>query len=177
MKTSKQPKQYSCRICKKPFFKRSGFQKVCDIHCAIELVKQTRQKAEKKELRERKLKAKSRSQWLKEAQVEVNKYIRLRDGNLPCISCQRFHTGQYHAGHYRTIGSQPALRFDELNIHKQCAPCNNHLSGNLIEYRINLIKKIGLDKVEWLEGKHEPKKYTIDEIIAIKALYKQKIRG
>jgi DNA repair exonuclease SbcCD ATPase subunit len=131
-----------------------------------------RKKQERKELREAKQRIKSRAEWLKEAQSAVNKYIRLRDADQPCISCSRFHSGQYHAGHYRTVGSCPELRFEEYNIHKQCSACNNHLSGNIINYRINLIRKIGLEKVEWLEGKHEPKHYTIDDLKAIKAKYK-----
>lgn len=127
----------------------------------------------KKETRERKESLKSRGDWIKEAQAQFNRYVRARDYELPCISCQRYHEGQYHAGHYRSVGGNPELRFEELNNNKQCAPCNNHLSGNLVDYRINLIKKIGLDKVEWLEGPHEPKKYTIEEIKDIKAKYRK----
>ena len=100
----------------------------------------------------------------------------MRDEKEACISCGRHHTGQYHAGHYRTVGAAPELRFNELNVHKQCSVCNNHLSGNLIEYRRGLVAKIGIEKVEWLEGKHEAKKYTIDEIIEIKKHYQQKIK-
>jgi hypothetical protein len=131
-----------------------------------------RVKADRKETREKKQALKTRSQWMKEAQSEVNRYVRLRDKDLPCISCGRFHDGQYHAGHYRTVGSAPELRFEVSNIHKQCAPCNNHLSGNLINYRKGLVQKIGIDAVEWIEGKHEPKHYTIDDLKAIKAKYK-----
>ena len=93
-------------------------------------------KQERKELREAKQRIKTRAEWLKEAQSEVNRYVRLRDKDLPCISCGRFHNGQYHAGHYRTVGSAPELRFELSNIHKQCAPCNNHLSGNIVNYRL-----------------------------------------
>jgi hypothetical protein len=50
------------------------------------------------------------------------------------------------------------------------------LSGNLINYRINLAKKIGVDLVEWLEGPHEPKKYTIEQLREIKATYSRKAR-
>ena len=38
-------------------------------------------------------------------------------------------------------GAMPSLRFNTHNVHKQCSACNNHLSGNMIEYRINLIAK------------------------------------
>ena len=68
------------------------------------------------------------------------------------------------------------MALNELNCHKQCAPCNNHLSGNLVNYRVNLIEKKGLDKVEWLEGLHEPKKYTVDELWDIEKQYKQKLK-
>lgn len=119
---------------------------------------------------------KSRGQWLKEAQTAVNAYVRERDADLPCVSCGRRHDGQYHAGHYRSVGSAPELRFETIQIWKQCAPCNNHLSGNLINYRTELIKRIGIDKVEWIEGKHAAKRYTIDQIKEIKAQYKLKLK-
>jgi len=105
-----------------------------------------------------------------------NRFIRLRDADQPCISCQRFHSGQYHAGHYRTVGANPELRFDERNVHKQCAPCNNHLSGNIINYRTGLLQKVGREVVEWLEGPHEAKHYTIDELKQLIAHYKLKCK-
>lgn len=110
------------------------------------------------------------------AQQAFNAFIRYNDRSDPCISCGRYHSGQYHAGHYRSTGAHPELRFEELNCHKQCAPCNNHLSGNIADYRINLIKKIGIDKVEWLEGPHEHKKYTCEELKEIETYYKQKLK-
>ena len=76
----------------------------------------------------------------------------------------------------RSVGACPELRFCELNVHKQCSACNNHKSGNIVEYRINLVKKIGVEQVEWLEGSHEPKKYTIEQIKSIQTEYKNKLR-
>lgn len=49
-------------------------------------------------------------------------------------------------------------------------------SGSILEYRIELVKRIGQDKVDWLEGKHEPKRYTIDDLKEIKAHYCAKVR-
>lgn len=138
-----------------------------------EKAKQNQWKKKKSELKE---KLKTLSDYKKELQTVFNAYIRLRDSHLPCISCGRHHTGQYHAGHYRSVGSNPQLRFNEDNVHKQCAPCNNHKSGNPIEYRINLIKKIGQERVEFLESDHDPKHYTKLELIELKVIYKDKIR-
>lgn len=176
------PKEHKCKVCGNYFVKTiSSTQKVCSPKCAIVLSKEQarkkKEKEERSERRERKAKLKSRSEWLKDAQSAFNKFIRLRDKNEPCISCGKYHTGQYHAGHYRSVGACPELRFCELNVHKQCAPCNDHKSGNIIEYRINLVKKIGVDKVEWLERQdHEPKKYTIEDCKEIIKYYKAKIK-
>jgi hypothetical protein len=173
-------KMKRCRVCREPFMPRLTTQPCCyKYECQVTYATahalkshEKRVKADRKETREKKQALKTRSQWMKEAQVEFNRYVRLRDADLPCISCGRFHTGQYHAGHYLTVGSRPELRFCELNVHKQCSACNNYLSGNIVAYRMALVKRIGLDQVDWLEGKHEPKHYTIDDLKAIKAKYK-----
>jgi len=128
-------------------------------------------KVERASVKVRREKDKRRPEWLKEAQTAFNAFIRARDADLPCVSCGRHHQGQYHAGHYLTTGARPELRFSVINCWKQCSPCNLHLHGNLILYRVELIRRIGLDSVEWLEGPHEPTKYTIDDLRAIKKDY------
>lgn len=130
-------------------------------------------KAQKAKLQAKKRELKTRSDWLKEAQTEFNRYIRLRDAKDPCICCGRHHKGQYHAGHYLSVGAHPNLRFDEANVHKQASYCNNYKSGNQAEYRIRLIEKIGLPEVERLEADQKPKKYTVEQIKEIKAKYRR----
>lgn len=169
-------RQKLCKQCRQQFMPVKPLQYVCSQSCAIKYAQKKRSSAIKQDIRRAKQALKTRSEHLKDCQAVVNRFIRLRDDKEPCISCGRHHTGQYHAGHYRTVGSMPALRFNELNIHKQCSACNNHLSGNIVNYRINLIKKIGLEKVEWLEGKHDPLKLTIPEITQLKSEYRLKIR-
>ena len=171
MNSPKPIKLKRCIVCKQEFPLFRSLQKVCSPACAIKAAQIIREKQERRELREAKQRIKTRAEWLREAQYEFNRYIRLRDADKPCISCQRFHSGQYHAGHYRSVGSCPELRFEERNVHKQCAPCNNHLSGNAIEYRRGLVARYGHDLVEWLEGPHEPLKLTIEDIKAIKRKY------
>lgn len=169
----------SCSICNKPFEpKYTTMQKVCSIDCARDMARLERENEFRKETRKRKKKLNSedRSYQLRKTQQTFNEYIRLRDDISGCISCKRQHQGQYHAGHYRTVKSQSSLRFHEMNCHKQCAPCNNHLSGNITEYRINLEKKIGKENLEWLETDHAPYKFTIEEIKEIREYYKGKIK-
>jgi hypothetical protein len=120
---------------------------------------------------------KTRSQWMKEAQTAFNAYIRARDQDKSCVSCGRHHEGQWHAGHYLSTGARPELRFNEDNCHKQCQPCNTHLHGNLVMYRAELIRRIGLYAVERLEGPQTPKKYTIPDLKEIRDEYREKLRN
>ena len=150
--------------------------------CATEYAKEKSAKLKVKQEKKshakakRELKDNDRSFQLKRTQQIFNKYIRLRDIYEPCISCNRRHEGQYHAGHYRTVGANPELRFDERNCHKQCAPCNNHLSGNIVNYRIHLLRILGSSVVEELEGPHKAKRYTIEDLKEIQKLYNLKIK-
>lgn len=173
-----------CKICRDQFTPFNSTDPVCaKYECRVRFAEEhvrksqeKRLKAQRKEVREKKQKLKTKSEWLKEFQVVFNKFIRLRDAALPCISCQRFHSGQYHAGHYRTVGSAPHLRFNEQNCHKQCAPCNNHLSGNIVNYRAGLIERIGASALDAIEADNKPKHYTIDDIKQLIAEYKAKIK-
>ena len=164
-----------CKACGSKFEPIRSTQVICfSLPCAIKHTQNLKAKRERKETRERKAKLKDRRDWLREAQAVFNKYIRIRDAGQPCISCGRHHNGQIHAGHFLSVGARPELRFNERNVHAQCAPCNNHLSGNIVLYRKGLIAKIGIESVEQLEGDHDPRKYTIDDLKAIKSLYQAK---
>ncbi|MEN2908551.1 hypothetical protein EFIBHEMM_01788 [Mannheimia haemolytica] len=134
-------------------------------------------KIDRLEQRKRLEKLKSRRDFEKDLQKIFNKFIRLRDKDLPCISCGRYHQGKYDAGHYKTVGGNPELRFNEDNCHSQCVPCNRHLHGNIVNYRVNLIEKIGLERVEFLERKdHPPLKLTIEQIKDLIKVYKAKCK-
>ena len=170
-------KQKKCKICKAYFTPQRPLQLVCQWKCAIDFAKDTKIKTVKKEVKEAKLKLKSRSDWLKDTQVVFNKYIRLRDQDDGCISCGSKSAYAYHAGHYRSIGSAGHLRFNELNCHRQCSACNTHLSGNLIRYRLGLIRKIGIHAVETLESDNDTVKWSVEEIKLLKAQFSAKIKA
>ena len=80
------------------------------------------------------------------------------------------------AGHYRSVGSAPHLRFDERNCHAQSKQDNRFLSGNAVDYRIGLIARIGQEAVDALESDQSVRKYTVEEIKAIKAKYRAMTR-
>ena len=126
-----------------------------------------KQKTDRAVMRKRKESVKPKQKWLSELQTVVNKYVRLRDAECGCISCDKdmYWDGQWHAGHYFSRGHSSSLRFNLNNMHKQCSVCNNHLSGNIGEYTPRLIDKIGMDKYDSLVArKRDIAKYEIDWI-------------
>ena len=76
-------KMKRCRVCREPFMPRNTLQPCCyKYECQVTYAtahalksQEKRKKQERKETRERKEKIKTRSQWMKEAQVEFNRFI------------------------------------------------------------------------------------------------------
>lgn len=184
--TSGGPRRKRCPECRVMFVPARNGQAVCgEIECAIAHGQSEKGRAiagkalaevGRREIKARKEKLKSRADHMRDTQKAFNAWVRERDAQLPCISCGRHHQGKYDAGHYRTVKSNPALRFEPLNCHKQCVPCNQHLSGNIVNYRIELVKRVGIDLVDWLEGPHEAKRYTVEQLKAMTAEYRAKTK-
>ena len=182
----------TCRVCRNNFQPVRCLQQTCSFDCEVKLglihaerSKAKREKAERiaeiastKILRE---KLKTKRDWTKEAQIAFNAFIRERDKGRTCICCDKHLQaervgGGFDCGHYRSVGSAPHLRFDERNAHGQDKQCNRWGSGRAVDYRVGLIKRIGLEAVESLEADQTPKKYTIAELRAIKAHYVAKLK-
>ena len=181
----KPAKPKKCRVatCRASFVPSRIGQAVCSPACAMIDAPRHEPKArkaladiERKDIKVRKEKLKTRADHMKDTQQAFNAWVRARDAEKPCVSCGRHHQGKYDAGHYRAVGSNPALRFEQMNCHRQCSPCNTRLSGNIVNYRIELVRRIGAEAVEWLEGPHEAKKYTVDELKAMTADYRAKTK-
>jgi hypothetical protein len=152
--------------------------------CGLELnrlmnekLNRDRNKEFKRETKRRKEALMTVSDWTKKVQKVFNAYIRERDKKLPCISCSRMDcelTGVgngWDAGHFRSTGAFPELRFEPLNAHRQCRRCNrggeqwtNGGASVQRQYRKNLAERIGQENLDWLEGHHNPKRYRIEEL-------------
>lgn len=187
------PKPKKCPICSTEYIPRSSLQKVChNYKCAIAYNKKRDEKnaarnkrkqerLQKSELKQRKDRLKTASQWNKEAQAAVNKFIYWRDYGRPCIACGRplnygVRGGAVDSSHYRSRGAAPWLRFNVFNNHSGCVRCNRELSGNLIPYRHNLIEKIGLQRVERIEHDNTVRKFSIEYLKRVKAIFTRRAR-
>jgi len=198
MKTRLKTKNCANLNCGKEFTQQKPMQKVCSPRCAAQYAEQQRWKKEKKEtraaLKEFNQNNKRISEWIKEAQKAVNAYVRVRDYHEPCISCGKSRAqieqeqgwktgGAWDAGHFKTRGAHPELRFNLWNNHKQCKSCNggsgkfSHKAKTVdSRYEENLRAKIGDEKVDWLQGPHAPKKFTREYCERVKAVFNKKAR-
>jgi hypothetical protein len=154
-------------------------------------------RVERVEVRRRKEAIKTRSEWLAEAKITIQKYRRLEELALGsgCMSCGKSQQeviktdgwkpgGAWDGGHFLSKGARPELALEPLNIWLQCKSCNAG-SGKYAHkgytvnalFEANLIKRIGIDQVEWLKGPHEPKKYTVDDLKAFISQYREKLKA
>lgn len=186
-KAPKPPKEKKCAMCPTRFVPR-GMQKVCGPRCAMDLVARNNAKAlalakrvDRAETKARKDKLKTRKEWVAELQTVFNRFIRTRDAGKPCICCgMPFEPmkpgGSMDAGHYLSVGSAPHLRFVEANVHGQRKNCNRPGGTTRDRFRAGMIQRIGLEAVEALEADQDDRKHTIDDLKALIAHYKQRIK-
>ena len=190
MLATKQPKPKTCKNpdCRVSFVPQRLGQAVCNYTCGLAIKDVNQDRARKSlaqvgraDIKVRKEALKSRGDHMREAQQAFNEFIRWRDqaaGHL-CISSGKpldWSGNAVDAGHYRSVGSAPHLRFDERNCHAQSKQDNRFLSGNAVDYRIGLITRIGQQAVDALEADQSVRKYSVEQIKGIKAYYRAKTK-
>ena len=177
-------KDKACRVCKKIFTPQynSMGQICCSLPCALA---HSRAKGEvearkqhSKLVKKRRAAVKTPTKWASEAQAAFNGWIKLRDWGKPCCSCDRPHTldHQRHASHYRTVKRAKQLRYNGWNVATSCAQCNTHDSGNIVEYRIRLVDRIGKERVEALERNNDLCTHNIEYYKRVKKIFSKRTR-
>lgn len=147
---------------------------------AIKAKKEVNQ-ASKKEKRQRintmREESKSIAKLLSETKALFQKLIRIRDFGKNCVCCGEYlgdSRGAFDAGHYLKAELYSGLIFHPDNVNGQRKFCNQHLNGNEAEYSINLPKRIGQERFEWLINNRfrlKDYKYHRTELNEIKAFY------
>ena len=180
-----------CKVCKKT--NKDPLKKTCSFKCYNEYLQSDDgakdvTKALKKARRDREKKqrdqVKGLRHWLAVTQRVCNEYIRLRDKGKPCISCGSYEHnmrgshlgGVWDAGHYKTVGAHPQLRFDPRNLNGQCRDCNGFKSGNIAGQEKGIVARFGSARLDWLNGHHEPNKYTIEGLAALRKDFRNQIK-
>jgi len=122
---------------------------------------------------------------LKRVQRNCNKFNQLDGLSLTasgevfaiCLACGvtffincSYDLKRAHASHYWNDNDYQSVRFDSDNIFLCCAKCNTPSkiggkSGNLSEFRVGIIKEIGIERFEELQTRRNTiKKWTISEL-------------
>lgn len=180
MQTTVHPK--ACRQCKREFMPARPLQAVCSQRCAERkgrADKAAAKAADRALTRKRREAIKTIADRIAEAQVAFNAYIRLRDMHLGCIDCGKpFEPqkpgGSIDAGHYRSRGAAPGLRFHEDNVFAQRKNCNRPGGATAADFRAGVVARIGEERVRAVECDNTVHKWTHDELIEIAARYKAK---
>lgn len=184
MTLSRTPKPRKCAWCSERFTPPKMGQKACSPKCALA---HTRAQAARDAHRSPRKPGAGKPPSdlrtaLRQCQKAFNAYIRERDRHQPCITCGTLSPGGdprgglWDCGHYLTVGAHPELRFTADNAARQCVACNRNRSGAQQAYREALIRRIGLARVEALEGPHPPAKWTVDEINTMAARFRRLTR-
>ena len=184
-------KKHKCavRTCRTEFVRPAPFVTWCSPECGtvlamakLEKQRVTLARAERKDRQQKLAKFKRKADHVADCQKAFNAWVRFRDRDLPCICCGRSASstsltgGAWDAGHYLSRGSHPHLRFDERNVFAQLKGCNRPGGTTAASFRAGVVDRIGLAAVEALEADHEPRHYTVDQLIALTAHYKQKLK-
>lgn len=181
MKMKNLSKKKKCVVCGTEFDQYNSLQKVCGINCSIKYSKKKNEIQRKKDERKRmdlmKEELMTTSDWKLKLQKTFNEFIRIRDKEKGCISCgtslinRKFDAGHFYASTYE------GLRYNELNVHGQCVPCNRNLHGNIHEYRKRITNRITPEQLKWLDdNRHAPLRLKVYEIKELITEYKQKIK-
>jgi IS1 family transposase len=178
-----------CRHCKEYSTVAEGIKVPLGFFCGMDCVvqhgkkgaKAVSEKRKKETLAKLKESVKTASEWRTEAQSAFNAYVRYRDRNKYCISCDSIGThegmgGYWDAGHYRSRGAAKHMAFNLHNCHKQCHKCNRYLSGNVVEYRKRLIMRIGSERVNKVENNNDVVRHDIAYLKRVKSIFTRKLR-
>ena len=165
-----------CKHCKETFQPVRAFEVCCGYQCSIEYardkIKNKRKTAQRKAKKE--FKENDKAYQMKLAQQEVNTYVRLRDANVGCCTCDTT-DAKWDSGHFLSAGGHGSVRFNTLNIHKQCFRDNRMRSGAMREYREFMVKKYGEDRVERLEAEGaKTRKYSVEYLRKLTRVFKKK---
>lgn len=149
------------------------------IKSTSKLIKKSKEIIRKKHAKEKREYRSSRLKTRKEAtKTACHAYIRARDRDKPCICCGEPLKPDYQAGHFKESGNNPLIRYDEDNIHGQNLNCNFFKGGDSGMYRVNLIERIGIERVEKLEIPNSGTlKRTVEDYLAIEQYYKKKLKA
>lgn len=173
------PKMKKCanRACRAPYQvdPKQPWKNWCSEDCAVAIAldklakqKAAKAKAERAAHKKRKELGMPHKERLEAVQKLANRIAVLRDWHDGCISCDKgpnWQGGAWHGSHYKSVGSNSALRFNLFNISKACSQCNWHKAGAISDYGPRIALKWGAERLEWLNNHPRSRQYTTEYLM------------
>lgn len=171
-----------CKLkgCEKTFKQFNSLKPFCSYICELKYAESEECKKIHKEL-ELKVKGDDMKKKLpKLLEDQVNHIVRLIDKGHPCISTGT-PWGSYtvNAGHYVSVGANPTIRYNLLNIFNQSQSDNFYKGGKGSNYSIRLKEVFGVfvrDEIEGLTAKYKSIHLTDNEILEKIVICKQIVK-
>ena len=151
-------KSKKCKICKNNFTPKNIVTEPvcqnyeCRLSYALKIVDKNKLEKEKED---KKIKNEVKKQqkdaltnWKNQLQDSVNLIARLIDKDLPCLAKGKY-ANQFHGGHIFSRGSNPTMRYNLHNIHRQSAQ-SNHFQNEDGLLREGLIKEYGQHYMDFI---------------------------
>lgn len=189
-------KEKVCKVCTKKFPPFQTTQQVCGVICSLAHARQKHAKKMKQQhaIEKKVFNDNDLNKQLRLTQKAFNHLRRLQElawfkarGLEPeCISCGKQNM-DWCCGHFKTVGAQGALRFDEMNTYLQCNRyCNMGLSGNISGnkntrgYKVGLAERFGPKMarkiLRYCSSKTAARKWTCDELRVMRKSFNEGIR-
>jgi predicted nucleic acid-binding Zn-ribbon protein len=159
-----------CKNCGEVFQKKQPLQYICSPKCGAELARKNTEKKQAEDdkvmINNLKEKIKGIPELKKDLEREINTIVRLIDKGVTCISCSALGNS---AGHFHSVKSNGAIRFNLHNIHIQEYSCNGMKGGNDILYGKGLIEVYGKEYKEYCE-------YDLVRLYPVLKLHKHELK-
>lgn len=178
----KRTRKCGLKGCRERFVQLSMLHRGCCPEHAIEIVQLEKARQCRKERQEGLIALKPAKWWKAKAKTAMHLYVRTRDENSQCCSCDTILLklgragGDFDAGHLRSVGSAKHLEFDARNVWGQCKYCNDRLHGNEREYERRLRIRVGDSIVDDLMADNAPRHLKIHDYQEIERHYKNKLK-
>lgn len=149
------PKDCGNPTCTNKFTPRNSLDQACCAECFWKIAQIKLDAKKKKEhqvwKRDGKESLMTTSDYEKLLEKEINAIVRLIDKGCNCISCKPgVPIQKIFAGHFRSVKSNPSIRYNLHNIHRQCYSCNGNKGGAQVEYLDGLEREYGKEYAEYV---------------------------
>lgn len=147
----KSKKSKKCKQCKEVFIPMRPLQFICSPKCATQYSNiHAKTLAKEKAKEEKKALTENLTNWSQKLVVKIQEIARLIDHGQPCLA-RGVMANQFHGGHVFSRGSNPQIKYNLHNIHRQSAQSNHYQNDDGL-LREGIVKEYGTEYMDFISG-------------------------